>query len=253
MADLDCQTYDSALRTFAEIHETTTDFVRSFIEGLHISLIEFESSAECRSYDDIMMSKWRSHILSQEKIDSVCWFHATRLFKNHDILENRILDLDCMLPILFSQVRSLCEKEISNDEWENFVEEIKSSFRYKSKMAGVDKGPFGFLIMEPMFLYRDISSGSRNYLNGSELIEDMCAVIGGGLGDTIYNRYLLQTSPCIIKFRADVRGNELFTVLYYLWVKFHDIGRINCLGANTCYDGCGNKVAPSRIVDVIQC
>ena len=253
MADLDCQTYDSTLRTFAEIHETTTDFVRSFIEGLSISSVEYESNEEDRKYDDIIMSKWKSHILSQEKIDSVYWFHATRLFKNHNILENGILNIDDMIPILFSQVRSLCEKEVSDDDWESFVEKIKSNFRYKSKMAGFDKGPFGFLIMEPMFLYRDVKSYSRDYLKGCELIEDMCTVIGGSLGGKIYDRYFNQTNPCIIKFRADARGDELYAVLYYLWLRCHNIEHINCIDANTCYDGCGNNVAPNRIAAIIQC
>lgn len=251
MTILDCSSYASTLDTISSIHNTSIHNVQEFIYKFNNKNLDALCNQQCMSRESLLYLEWKNYFGYPVEFDETYWFHVTRLFSDNTISQHGLLPLADMENILWEKLKSLCKDSVSTSQWENFVITAKSSNRYKSKQNFTSLGPFGFLILEPIHLYKNKQLGNRDYSKGSELIDDICKGCDSDIGSLLWDLYLKETSPHIVQFRAPASNYEIPAALLYLWTKTWQPDNVGSFAINTCFDGNGVAIPAEKVLAIL--
>lgn len=251
MVVLDCNSYTSTINSLADIHNISTFAVTEFINSFNVYELDIFCDQHFVRREDFLYSKWIECIGFPTKSSETCWYHVTRLFSDNTISQCGIMPLADMKDVLWAKLRFLCRTSVSETEWDDFVIAAKSCTRYKSKQNVTSLGPFGFLILEPIYLYRNTKLANRDYSKGSELVDDICNGSDSYIGSLLWDLYLKETNPYIIKFSAPSSNYEIPAAILYLWTKTWQPENIGSYAINTTFDGNGATIPAERVMAML--
>jgi hypothetical protein len=251
MAILNCISCASTIKSLANIHNISTFAVTEFISSFNVHELDIVCEQQFVSRENFLYSKWIERIGYPTNLSETYWFHVTRLFSDNTISQCGILSLANMEDVLWAKLRFLCKASVSESEWNDFVIAAKSCNRYKSKQNVTSLGPFGFLIFEPIHLYRNKKLVNRDYSKGSELVDDICNGSDSHIGSLLWDLYLRETNPYIVKFSAPSSNYETPTAILYLWTKTWQPENIGSFAINTCFDGNGATIPAERVLAIL--
>lgn len=251
MLILDCQSYESTLRSFSNLFNVSPDVIIDIL-----NYIGGQEAMERRCMNSpypgerIVYSVFKEKLQYIGQFEKTCWFHGTRLDNYNSILQEGLLPLSRMKQKIYQQIKKYpCD--LHGNDWSSVINKAEQFFPCRGKDSSDAEGPFAFLIYEPILYYSKFNSGNRDYLRGSELVEDIRDGVGGEIGDNIFDSYLQNTKPAVVKFISKYIGYEIEMALLYLWAKFWDIENWYSCGYNTCFDGNGEIIPPQSIIDII--
>lgn len=232
---LDCSSYESTKISLANIFNTTEERLVSALKALR----PFESV--CQPPEDILYDNVCGIFGAPRDDISILWFHGTRtdnekLFYEHGIL-NKSKARKHIEPRLIAMSKGLKSSGCN-----------PFSVSLSGKQGVHDEGPFAFLIREVAI---QAPVPYHNYLDAPEMVEDIAGTLLGENYLQLVDRFKEITSPCVVSFTSESKGDELPCALLYL--KFIEDGDIDieaASSANTFFDSEGVVVSPNRIQSV---
>ncbi len=153
---LDCESFESALKSVAKIYRTTTSDILTFLSSLNL--------AHYPELQPIFESRFGP---AAQPLDSVCWFHLTRVPPGTKFSEG-ILPLDRALDRIWTALTSILDVE-KKLRLEQLRKEGVPNEMYAMKTAGRDHlGPHAMLVREIAFHADRI--GNHDYLELPEIV-----------------------------------------------------------------------------------
>lgn len=194
------------------------------------------------------------HALSVRRQDlrppsKVCWFHGTRVAPGTTFGDG-ILPLSRSLEHIWAFLWGIARQWSSPLEWAAFRANMpgQGGAQYHRKLAcGLADGPYAVLVRE--VLLRPSETGSHDFLNVPEIIEDICMSYEEGLGHNLHGAFVMATRPCIVKFVSrEVRSDAVAAAVTYVHRRLrHEDLFLKC---NTCFNGEGRRISPEHILKV---
>jgi hypothetical protein len=227
---LDCSNYESTKESLSNIFDVDEETLKSKL--ISISTDNNDIPPEQVIYNDVCEA-----FGAPSNNLRVAWFHGSRVEDESLFYEQGILTK--------SEAREIIEPRLNE-----LTEGLESSgtnpfaLSLSGKQGPDDEGPFAYLI-------RDVVIQANTYTQSPEIVED---ISGDLLGKNFYKlvkRFQEVTSPCIVSFHADSRGDELKHALFF--VKLIEDGEQEIdagSAANTFYCSETGTIHPSEIQGV---
>jgi hypothetical protein len=246
---LDCESYESALKSISDAHDLNVTDVVDFLERFDVDK-EYETKKIQEACDRHLATMFRSHFgLQVRPWEAVCWFHLTRVPPGTDFAEG-ILPLHLALDKIWQTVIAISSKAQTKANLERLRQTGVPDHPYNLKIsARIHSGPHAMLVKEVAF---DRPSGYHDYLWLPEIIEDICNGYQCRYGERIHEEICAGLQKCIVKFKADGRDGSrvLPQALFYCWLKAHNLRMSS--HANNCFpqDSAGVPVPRSAILQI---
>lgn len=239
---LDCSSHESIKESLSSIYNTTEERLLSVLSGI-----------ECNEDTDIQYLKDEIDYLVWDEIGEpsgdvkTLWFHGTRVQEPKSFWEKGIL--------LRSEVYVEIEDFLRNLSYgmEKYGQSrYANSFATKNDIN--DEGPYAFLFKSIPLLVKSksIKSGIHDFTTAPEIVEDLSGRILGANEDQLIEKFLKNTSPCIVSFVAASRDKDLLNALLFL--KLIEDGKSEPEAISIVEDNTrsfkGVKIHPNQIVDV---
>lgn len=186
------------------------------------------------------------------------YFHGTRSPNPRAFAVDGILPLGSVLDAIWSHLRGLAGRDISDTDWAAFRRALgidaggHDGCLYRLKATESSHwGPYAMLVREA--LLHPGEAGIHDYLNGPEIIEDITRAIALEYRLPLMERFMDSTSPCIVKFHARSLGaNEVRSAIWYLYSRLRKEPLTNVSQGG--FSGIGIPVPPDSIsaVEVIS-
>jgi len=242
---LDCESYESSLKSICDLYEATAADVTGFLWAVDLDK-EYEKRTTSVSSQDPLADLFELRFgLPAQAFDQVRWFHLTRVPCGTDFAQG-ILPLHSMLKTIWQTVISIPTDAPTKANLQRLQKEGLSNNFYGLKTQSlIHSGPYAVLVREAAFHAR--SMGNHDYLAFSEIIEDICNGYQKEFGERIHERIAAALKPCIVKFEtAEEDGNRLVTpLLSYCWHKVHN--EKLSFGINAGYNGGGIAIPNAAI------
>lgn len=246
---LDCESFDSAARSCAELMRTTPAALLDRVRSFEYNDMP-ESERRAYPYEELFLR--RTLGLSESDLPAppaVMWFHATRV-PDGTSFEEGLLPMSARLEHIWTFLGRLASDWSTPQEWKVFRKGMRGqgASQYALKVSsGLADGPFAFLVREMIFQPRLL--GNHDYLGVPEIVEDICMSYEEMHGKPLRARFIERTRPCIVKFRAsEPRPDTLAAALLYVHRKSR--GEDLWTPCNTCFSGEGLAVPPTSILAV---
>ncbi|MBZ5504910.1 MAG: hypothetical protein LAO78_05415 [Acidobacteriia bacterium] len=219
MAVLDCESYESSIRSICDIYRTTPDQIIGFLSAIDLD----KETATSKSVDEYLRSVFEIQFGQPvEPLNSTSWFHFTRVLPNASFSEGIL-----PLPLAKGRVWEALVTIPSDPQIKRNLKDLKENgvpdYQYNQKAShSLDDGPFGMLIRELAFHAEAI--GNVDYLKLPELVDDICKGYKSKYGKSIRNEISHGLRKCIVKFKSTERTEDglIAPALYYSWVKAND-------------------------------
>jgi hypothetical protein len=229
---LDCESFESALKSVAKIYRTTASDILTFLSSLNLA-----------HYPELQPI-FESRFGPAQPLDSVCWFHLTSVPPGTKFSEG-ILPLDRALDRIWTALTSILDVE-KKLRLEQLRKEGVPNEMYAMKTEGRDHfGPHAMLVREIAFHADRI--GNHDYLELPEIVEHICYGYERLFGDNIREEVAKGLQKCIVKVElpADSPDDSIEEALLYCWCKVQN--QELSLASNACFDGKGAPIAPDAI------
>jgi hypothetical protein len=240
MATLDCESLESAMQSICTLYGIEKTTLVKFLRSVDLD-DEFRRKTihkDCAGHlHDLFHAEFGSPC---HPLESVCWFHLTRISKSADFSEG-ILPLDLALDKVWTTVISIPRDSRTRAKLEklrtNGVTNLLYTLKVGNRRAG---GPFALLVRESAFCPKSV--GNHDYLDIPEIIEDICLGYQESYGTSIQVEISAGLAKCIVKFEAKPDGGSMPVerALQYCWIKVHNDELSTTI--NWCYDGGGETV-----------
>jgi hypothetical protein len=234
LAELDCETFESATRSLASLVGINIDDLRSRLVNAQ-SFRAFEQKARrhgiAGGYDYARDALWRKIFgdLEPPAPSVVYWFHATRVLPGASFSEG-LLPLPEAVPRLLASLKEigLQPAPASERSYQRECHEEKLAWRGSW-------GPFGHLVREAA-----LSNTQNHFFHAPEVVVDLGFDLPA---------FRAATVPCIVKFRArDSWPDVVMQAFYYAYLS---TWRKKADGeCSTTWDGEGRTVPAEDIVRV---
>lgn len=245
MTVLDCESYESSLKSICDLYEATAADVTKFLRTVDLDK-EYEKRTTSVSSKDLLTDLFESRFgLPTQAFRQVCWFHLTRVPRGTDFSEG-ILPLHLVLKTIWQTMISIPTDARTKANLRRLQKNGVPDDLYGLKTQSLlHSGPYAMLVRESAFHAGSI--GNHDYLAFPEIIEDICNGYEKEFGERIHERVGAVLKPCIVKFEtAEEDGNHLATpTLSYCWHKVHD--QKLSFATNICYDGGGIAIPNTAI------
>lgn len=242
---LDCECYESALKSISDAHGLGTSEVTRFLLGVDLD----KAGRMDESYDKYLERLFRERFGPPIRPwDAVCWFHLTRVPPITDFAEG-ILPLNLALNRIWDTVIGIPKETQTRTNLKRLRAMGVPDYLYQMKAcAKIHWGPYAMLVREVAFHARSIAN--HEYLEFPEIIEDICNGYQKQFSERIHEEISAGLQGCIVKFVGDGRGGSraMTPALFYCWCKAHDQGLSHY--SNTCYDGEGRVISRSLILKI---
>lgn len=244
---LDCESFDDAVASLSKIFGTTPEKLQGLLAAREIGA-HFEMHwKELPDFKDYLYAVAESHLGCPLPVDSVCWFHTTRILPGTTFSEG-ILPLTAALPALKERLIGVVDDP-----------SIKAQLRYALYVGGVADhhyanktqnsihwGPYAILV-------RDVASCAANlsqhdYLAMPEIIEDICNGFNAQIREELLAVFDAKLRPAVVKFTAPVDHDQdyIATALCYVHSMLQE-GKLD-MNSVICFDGKNNPVLPHFIL-----
>lgn len=241
MKVLDCENYNSAINSIANIYNIPIEEIQIFFHSFDIDN-HYEVNDPQGYGDEEIQSVFESSFrIKPGKIDKVCWFHLTRCLPKENFLEG-ILPLTMSLDKVWQTLFHV----FSGKKHYNNLKKMKLSGvdnRHYNLKAGVEihSGPYAMLVRDSAFHSQNI--GNHDYLRIPEIFEDICNGYEKQFGESIIEILQKKLLPKIVKFVSDrdVSVSKVGTAMYYAYRTYHKQGV--SFSSTTCFDG-ENSIIP---------
>lgn len=203
------------------------------------------------SFDRYLFAFFQRELQQDLSYERTCWFHLTRAVEGATF-SNGLLPLHHALDGIWQMLYELVSSEITPEQWVEFRRALMESELHSARLYRMKAndprmcGPYAMLIKE--FGFRPNEIGNHDYLRTPEIVEDICLVYRQLYGLDLLSRYINQTKPCIVKFHAPARGEELGIALCHLHNHHKKVEPFS--SCNTCYVGEGVPVPGSDILSI---
>lgn len=221
MIVLDCESFESVLRSICELYGTNAARVIDFLQKTHL-YEEHEKSNFSGDADDYLRSLFDKAFGLPAHLEKVCWFHLTRVPKEAKFCEG-ILPLHLVLDKIWSTVIAIPKDPQIKRNLEKLKQDGVGDFQYALKTNDtLHSGPYAMLIRESAFHAKSI--GNHDYLDCPEIIEDICNGYKARFGKTIYDEITGALEKCIVKFEStkNISDYLIAAALLYCWYKTQD-------------------------------
>jgi len=124
-----------------------------------------------------------------------------------------------------------------------------SNYHYKLKVPNpLLWGPFAMLVRDVAFSPEKMAN--HDYLRLPEIIEDICNDYLDRYQVSIHQDIIDALVPCIVKFVVHENSGVwcIAPAIYYVYRGIR--GKSVCLDANTCFDGRGNLIPRTNILQI---
>jgi hypothetical protein len=248
MLHLDCETLESALHTGAAILGIPPEELRDRISSFDYDGVPLDDQQQ-HPYEDLVVLYALGYPPEQLPMDHGCyWHHATRAMPGEQFIDG-ILPLPLVIERIWHMLGELARDWSSADEWQSFRRNMRGqgAQQYWGKFAFQrGGGPFAFLV-RPV-IHSGERLGNHDYLGIPEIVEDICIAYEEMVGHDLAARFVAATRPCIIRFRS---SKPWPGALQAALVFIHSaIGGSLSRHGNTCFDGKGEAVPSSDIVQI---
>lgn len=242
---LDCESHESSMESIADAYNLSTADLTTFLSSVDLDE-EYQTKEILTTADKYLLELFHSRFGPPTHVwDSICWFHLTRVPTNTDFAEG-ILPLHSVLDKIWAGVIATTDDPVKKANLEKLRQMGVPDDLYNSRTTNqLHCGPCAMLVRESAFHSREM--GNHNYLELSEIVEDICNGYERKYGENIHKEISSALRKCIVKFEvAEQDGARLAApALFYCWCKIHH--QELSLSANTCYDANGVAIPHSAI------
>ena len=246
---LDCESFDTALGSLAEIFQTTPDDLKALLSSKEIGTHYETHWRKLPDFSDYIYALTVRHFGCPLPLDAVCWFHTTRVLPGTTFSEG-ILPLDAALP-------SLKERLLAAIDDDSVREKLRDAFQsgrvgdhhYATKTRdSMHWGPYAILVRDVAFCARELSQ--HDYLAMPEIIEDICNGFDDPMREALEGVFRAKMRPATVKFAAPVDDGEAYIATALCYV--HSMIQEGKLDTNSviCFDGKNNQIPPQDILKV---
>ncbi len=245
MASLDCHNVDSTLTSLGTLLSVEPGQLSAALMSFPLS--QFEMSPEFARYppQEVLWNQIIGPGTVPPIPDVTYWFHATRVPPGTDFAEG-IQPLGERLPAIKAFLEALAS-QLSATPSEPSTWTHRGGFHYSLKAPNpLHWGPFAFLVRDAIVQRASIT---HDYLATPEIVEDFAGVIVGNSAPLLIPEFRKVTKPCIVKFRSvEPRGDVVEVALFYSYFTLW--GEEQGIDTNTCFDGGGQSIPFSDIVEI---
>lgn len=250
MADLDCESAETALQSLAAIYGTTQQRLNDFFGSLDLEHHYRQNNPVLSS--DQELKRLLEQTVGPQRLDITrsFWFHLTRAKKGVTFSEG-ILPLDKSLPLVWAMLNELFAGTYHQARICQMQKEGVENFQYMLKTPEpLHWGPFAMLVKDVGKFAE--SAGNHDYLRTPEIVEDICSGYEARFGENIQSFVEQSLVPTVVKFWTSEPEHSygLSSAIRYAYACRHNEGVPS--SANTCFDGRGMHVPFVRIVYVEQ-
>jgi hypothetical protein len=249
MLVLDCQTTDSIYMSLEAIAGANRGAIEAFLKDMDLNSYYGGGSPPPCPGNEFLLDAFRCAFGTDLSYDKTCWFHLTRT-DNASTFEDGILPLGQRLDSLFDWLYGLFDSAVTQQQWNDFRQEIsqRGSLIYKMKTESpFHWGPYAILVRDLAF--KPVEVGNHDYFSGPEIIEDICDCFEKQYQVSLLKIFLQKTKPCIVKFiDYGTRSNYVRAALWHLHkIVWQETCTDYC---NDCFDGKGVPVSREQILSV---
>jgi hypothetical protein len=246
---LDCESFETAVDSLTRIFQTTPDSLKALLSAKEIGTHYETHWQELPDFKDYIYSVVEQHFGSPLALDSVCWFHTTRILPGTSFAEG-ILPLDAALPSLKAMlIEAVDDVRVKGQLERALTSGGVANHHYANKTQNsLHWGPYGILVREVAFCANELSQ--HDYLGMPEIIEDICDGFEVTSGVALIDIFSAKLKPAIVKFTSVVDYAEAYvsTALCYVHSTIQE-GKLDT-NSVICFDGENNPVPPHDILKV---
>jgi len=249
MIELDCESFDSALKTSAAILRMSGAELHERLKTFDYDLVP-PSEQQQHPYEDLVVLHAVGCHPDDLPVSAVTfWHHATRTLPAERFVDG-ILPLPLVVEKLWKLLGELALPWSSTEQWRTFRQSMsgQGAQQYWGKFTfQPGGGPYAFLVRPVIHLGERL--GNHDYLGIPEIVEDICIAYEEMCGHDLAEPFKQATRPCIVRFRSSQPWpGALQAALVFLQSVIAD-GRPSRYG-NTCFDGRGTAIPSSDIVGI---
>jgi hypothetical protein len=246
---LDCESLDSAIASISAVLRIPSEQLLEALRAFDINAVPESERAEL-PYEELLVKHACGFDSSRLPApDVTLWFHATRVRPDTDFHEG-ILPLSGRLDAIWALLAELAADWTTPDEWQHFKCNMggQGAQLYALKVSDkIHYGPFAFVVRE--IISNPHGTWNHNYLDGPEIIEDICSSYTHCFRHPLYKRFKAATRPCVVKFRSLApRPDAVRAAMMY--VHRSTRGEDLLLSCNTCFDGEDQPIPRSDILNI---
>ena len=180
---------------------------------------------------------------------TIHYFHGTRARDVHVFAARGLVSMEHVLDAVWDEIGELVA-EVERPAMEALRDDLGAGrldpHTYALRVTRpILHGPCGHLVRDALAHPSEYSS--VDYLDGAEIVVDICQAVGTRFHVDAMSRYRAATSPCVVEFAmpADDTNGAVASALWYVDAAIRGERTIN---ANWGYDGGGRPIPPSAIV-----
>ncbi len=248
MTVLDCETFDTTLRSVADAINRPTSTLLNLLRRFDPASVAGPDPLESTAP---VLLRPLGLKLSDVRFTAVYYFHGTRVADPESFLRDGILPLTGMLDRIWSALYELWADRMSHHEWVALRQRVETGQLtpgdddhwarvYRDKVGEAsDPGPYASLVRD-LVLYP--VEGHYDYLAVPEIVQD----IAGCVGPELQARFEAATTSCVVKFRHHhIDEHDIAVAMLYLLARVRDEPLDDCVNYPS------RKGAPVPAVDVL--
>lgn len=246
---LDCESFDAALGSLAQIFQTTPEDLKTLLSSKEIGARYERHWEELPDFSDYIYGVAEQHFGSPLPLDAVCWFHTTRVLPGTTFAEG-ILPLNQVLPSLKERLLEVVDDASVREQLRHaFHAGRVGDHHYANKTQNsMHWGPYAILVRDVAFCTRRLSQ--HDYLGMPEIIEDICNGFDDPLKEALVALFRVKLRPAIVKFTSPTHNDMAYiaTALCYVHSMLQE-GKLDTNSVN-CFDGKNKLVSRQDILKV---
>jgi hypothetical protein len=246
---LDCESFETALESLAQIFQTTSENVKALLSLKEIGAYFEKNWRELPDFKDYVYAVAERQFGNPLPLDAVCWFHTSRTAPGTTFSEG-ILPLAAVLPQLKAKLVDLVDDTHVREQLREALSSggIADQHFANKTQNSMHWGPYAILVREVAFCASKLSQ--HDYLGMPEIIEDICNGFETTSRKPLMDVFSTALQPTIVKFSHAVNDDEscIATALCYVYSTLHTGGP--CTNSVYCFDGENVPVPPQDILKV---
>lgn len=250
MADLDCESAESTLRSLSAIYRTDERNLSDFFTSVDLDQHFRKTNPDLQADQELKRMLELAVGPQQRVISRTFWFHLTRVPIGTQFAEG-ILPLNDALPRVWAMLDGIFSGTHHQCRLRQMRQEGVANLQYNLKVPdSTHWGPYAMLVREIAFCAE--SASNHDYLKIPEIVEDICNGYAARFDEDIQSVVERSLVPMIVKLWMSEPEHQygLSSAIYYAYAS-HNKEKLSWL-ANTCFDGHGQRIPNERIMSVLQ-
>ena len=243
---IDCENLESAIISVCDLFSCADTDLSFQLRQIEIEKI-YEEGGPDYPPDEFIYRELVSMFGKPVHPESICWFHLTRTYPGNDFDEG-ILPLGMALESIWDMIFRAFESTGHYDRLLSMKTQGVGNGLYQLKVPDPFYwGPFAMLVKDVAFSAHRIEN--HDYLKLPEIIEDICNCYLNKFEVSIHSDIEKALVPCIIKFKADSKGEfGIRPAIHYVYkcIKGEPVSQ----RSNICFDAKGKAIPMKDIIKI---